>query len=780
MRSLSLSVRLLIEYTMRSGSIDSSFKGKSIMNDGTKIHQKFQNAQDDNYFKEVSLSGDITHGNFLFELDGRADGIIIDDDCITIDEIKSTALSENELKEDKNQNHWAQGKIYAYLLYSDERVWDKLGIDEVSKDKDIIVRLTYIHRDDSNIIHFQEKFTYKELEDFTLSLLDKYLSFAIMKWEHANKRKKSIKALEFPFSTYRKGQRELAVATYNTIRNEKRLYASAPTGIGKTISTLFPSIKALGAGLAEKIYYLSAKNVTQVVAIETLQKLIDEGLHLSVLNITAKERICYLDECNCSKDGCKYADGYYDRLNEAILDIFKDNLLLTRSVIEEYSHKHTICPFEFSLDLSMLCDTIVCDYNYVFDPRASLKRVSDQDKKSTIFLVDESHNLVERSRDMFSAEIIKDDILSIRKLFKSNKTMKKHLDTINNTLLSLRKLDDRDGEYTIAELPDNLDKPIARFLEAAEKWLSKNNNAPNHSELLEVYFTLNSFSRIIRIMNDGYRIYYRKERNNITLKLFCIDPSELLKEITSVNKATVYFSATLHPLKYYKYILGSNDDDYMLKLDSPFDPSNLGKHIYNISTKYRDRTATLGALSNCITDECISSDGNTLVFFPSFKYMNDVLESAYQILEDNPNINFIHQHQNMSDDEKSSFLSHFDIDENTEESTKVVGFAVLGGLFSEGIDLRGDMLKKAIIVGVGIPQISFERDLILDYFNTKSISGYDFSYTYPGINKIMQAAGRVIRTENDTGNIVLIDSRYLTSKYKSLLPDDYMINMKFH
>ena len=426
--------------------------------------------------------------------------------------------------------------------------------------------------------------TFDELESFVFSLLKKYLDFAKYRWNHLNKRKSTLKKLEFPYSSYRVGQRELAITAYRSIKNENRLFTSAPTGIGKTISTLFPSLKAVGEGLADRIYYLSAKNVTQKVAIDTASDLVDKGININVLELTATDRICFMQECTCNKDYCKYANGYFDKLNDALLDILENNLLFNRSIIEEYSEKHLICPFEFSLELSMLSDLVICDYNYVFDPRVSLKRNKDSDKKNTIFLVDEAHNLVERSRDMFSADINKDDILSVRRKFKENKSLYKELGKINADMLTLKKQEDDDGEFIVDELPNNFDKNISSFLDKAERWLSKNHKKENYKDMLELYFKINAFSRILRIIDSNYKIYMDRKSNNVYLKLFCIDPSALLKDITSINKSTIYFSATLHPINYYKYILGSSQEDSALRLTSPFDESKLKKSIYPIST----------------------------------------------------------------------------------------------------------------------------------------------------------------------------------------------------
>lgn len=774
MKSIAVSVRTLVEHTLRSGSLDSSFKGKNIMLEGTKIHQKFQNEQEDNYYSEVRLKHPVEFNNFLFELEGRADGIIVENDEVIIDEIKSTILSKDELINDEKIHHWAQAKIYAYLIFYDNDVIEKLAIANKLLSKKIKIRLTYIHRGNSECSQFIKVFTLDELNDFLFSLLKKYLDFALYRWNHLNKRKSTLKKLEFPYGSYRTGQRELAVSVYRAIKNENRLFASAPTGIGKTISSLFPSLKALGEGLADRIYYLSAKNVTQKVAIDTSIDLIDNGLNINALNITAKERICFMEECNCNKDYCKYANGYFDRLNDAMLDILKNNLLFDRKTIEKYSEKHEVCPFEFSLDLSMLSDLVICDYNYVFDPRVSLKRNKDSDKKNTIFLVDEAHNLVERSRDMFSADLNKDDILNVRRKFKDNKSLYKELGKINTDMLELKKLIDHDGELVIEELPAKFYKNIATFLDKAERWLGKNHSKEHYKDMLELYFLINAFSRILRIVDSSYRIYINRSSNNLYLKLFCIDPSALLKDITGINKSTIYFSATLHPINYYKYILGSSEEDCMLKLESQFDSKNLKKSIYPISTKYKDRKYTILDLVESVSKEILNSTGNTLIFFPSFQYMNMFLDHFEYEAESFEDCDFCVQEPSMGEEKKALFLNAFEV----ESKYKTVGFSVLGGLFSEGIDLRGDMLKKAIIVGVGIPKLSFERDLIMDYYNSISNNGYDYAYCFPGFNKILQAAGRVIRTENDTGDVVLIDTRFLSYTYQRLLPDDYKRDMK--
>ncbi len=751
---IKISVRALVEFVLRSGSIDTTFKGSSVLLEGIKAHQKVQKKQDKTYKKEVQLKTIIDYKSYCFHIEGRCDGIIAADE-ITIDEIKSTSKGLEHVEENHNPVHWAQAKLYGYM-YGKENNLEQLYI-----------QLTYVDIDTEEEKIFKKRFTMCELETFIYHLLDGYIEFASLKVELFNKRNRSIKELEFPFEKYRKGQRELAVAVYRSILDEKRLFAKAPTGIGKTISTVFPSVKALGEGKIDKIIYLTAKTITRTVAEETFSILREKGLNIKVVTITAKEKVCFKDEVNCSKDYCEYAHGYFDRLNGAMIDILKNEDQLNRFIIESYAIKHKICPFEFSLDLALLVDGIICDYNYVFDPRASLKRFTDENKKNNIILIDEAHNLVDRARDMFSGTLFKSIFLDVKRVFKAkDKEIYKSLNKLNSFMLKLKK------ECNEAPFIMNKDKPkeisvfLNHFVSAAERWLTRNPKKEGYNELLDLYFECTSFAKILQLYDERFITYVEKDNKEVTLKLFCLDPSFLLHEITRNYKASVFFSATLIPLAYFKEILGGDNDDYTIVLKSPFNRDHLKIYISDLSTRYKDREGTSSYLVEKISKIANKNPGNYLVFFPSYKYMNQIYE---MFIGENINMNTIIQSANMLEEEREDFLAQFK--ENNKDT--LVGFAVLGGVFSEGVDLKGDRLNGVIVVGVGLPQICLERNIIKDYYCSIDKSGYDYAYVYPGMNKVLQAGGRLIRTEHDRGILVLIDDRFLYKKYQAMFPDEW-------
>lgn len=754
MKIINISVRQLVEYALRSGSIDTTFRGTSSMLEGIKAHQKIQSNQGDNYEKEVTLKGSFQYREFIFNIEGRCDGIIKDIEGVTIDEIKSTARNLQDIEEDFNPLHWAQGKIYGYIYATENQL------------EHINIQLTYVNIEEYEEKKFLNTFERQELKKFLEDLLDRYLELAELKANLEISRNDSIKALKFPFPKYRKGQREMAIKVYRTIEERKRLFVKAPTGIGKTISSIFPAIKAMGEGKTQKIIYLTAKTITRTVAEDTFKMIIEKGGNIKVISLTAKEKICFNSEVNCTKDGCVYADGYYDRLNKGILEILTKEYLITREIIENYARKHNLCPFEFSLDLSELADVMICDYNYVFDPRVSLKRYDDSQVKENIILIDEAHNLVDRAREMFSASLEKKDVLDMKKLFKDkDKGLYKSFGDINKFFIDIRN-DEENTYSTYKEKPKDLVMKLSNFMTKAEKWLVENQQKQGHKELLDIYFKFNSFIKISKIYDDRFTTFVERKRNNIIVKLFCLDPSKLLKDITGTYRATIFFSGTLSPLEYFKEILGSNEEDYKMVLKSPYDREKLKVYICPLSTRFRHREATYKIITKRIGEAIERYPGNYLIFFPSYAYMNHVYEEFITL---GIKVTTIVQRKDMNEEERTEFLERF-----TEDDKEIiVGFGVMGGIFSEGIDLKGQRLKGVVIVGVGLPQICPERDIIKEYYISKEKDGYDYSYVYPGMNKVMQAGGRVIRTEEDEGTLLLIDDRFLSAKYLNMMPYEW-------
>ncbi|MEH7098451.1 ATP-dependent DNA helicase [Neobacillus vireti] len=748
---IQISVRTLVEHVFKSGSIDARFRSQTALLDGTRIHQKVQKTYQDGDQKEVYVSTEIDYDGLTFTIDGRCDGLLMRDGKFIIDEIKSFSQPLDQLEPEGYPVHWAQAKMYAYIVALDREL------------EEVDVQLTYVHVETEEKKSIIQMYTFTELASFVMEVIASYAPFAKLLNDHRLKRNESCRELTFPFKAYRYGQRKLAGAVYKTIVDKKNLFAKAPTGIGKTISTLFPALKAIGERELSRIFYLTAKTITRTSAEEAFERMGDCGLCAKTVTITAKDKVCFQEETNCQKDFCEFANGYYDRINQAIFDILSNENHLTREVIESYARKHTVCPFEYSLDLAYSVDAIICDYNYIFDPRVSLKRLLEEQKKSTALLVDEAHNLVDRGREMFSASINKEPFLQLKKEYKGvNQSIYEAASKMNAWFIRLKKSHETQKEFVLEELEEDFLEEIRQFAMTAEQALQLD---PSPS-LLDTYFKVNQFIKIAELLDDHFIIYAEKERKDVKIKLFCLDPSELLQQMGKGYRAKIYFSATLSPLPYYQDILGGSAQDYALNIPSPFSEEQVEVFIKPLSTRYRDRERTKNAIVSVIQSLIKKRPGNYLIFFPSYQYLLDVYEHFK--LTDHTTQTLI-QETGMTESKREAFLAAF----KPDQSETLVGFAVLGGIFSEGIDLIGDRLNGVVVIGVGLPQLCFERNLIKDHFSSLGKNGYDYAYVFPGINKVLQAGGRLIRSEQDHGTIVLIDDRFLQRQYQHLLPSEW-------
>jgi Rad3-related DNA helicase len=766
-KEIRISVRDLVEYVYRSGDLDSRFVGMGKAIEGTKLHQKIQGLRKDEadgsgeiYLKEVSVSMRVSCKDLDFIISGRIDGLVQGSGGITLEEIKTTARPLEHISEDTYPVHWAQAECYAFM-YSSEQT------EKVDN-----IRLTYYNADSGEQKMFVKAVRTGELEKHFTEVLEKYYSWAYAACEWSELRDSTIKSLEFPYYEYRKNQRKLAVAVYKTITASRRIFIQAPTGTGKTISALFPAVKALGEGNAEKIFYLTARTITRQAALDAVCRMRGKGLRIKAIVLTAKDKICFKEESNCDPEYCEYAKGYYDRVNEVLEEIFAKEDIITRESVEEYARKHMICPFELSLDLSYWMDCIICDYNYVFDPRVSLRRFfMEKERCNYVLLIDEAHNLVDRAREMFSAELYKKPFMEIKRSMKREAPLiSKAADRINSVLLAIKKKSGNRSCCIVKEELKELYPALRAFISRGEEWLGSNHDSEGYGEVLELYFETMAFLRIYELFDERYTVYVELSGSNVKLKLFCLDPSKLLGDITGRMKASVFYSATLTPLYYFKDILGGSGEDYNIKLASPFEASNLSLTIaQNVSTRYTDREGSLSEIADYIRTAVEARKGNYLIFFPSYKYMNEV----YRLFSSRyPWIETILQQPDMQEEDKENFLRCF----RQEPEKGLVGFAVMGGIFSEGIDLAGDRLIGAVIVGVGLPQVCFERDIIMDFFKNKNGMGFEYAYMYPGMNKVMQAAGRVIRSESDRGVVLLIDERFGSSRYTCIFPQEWMYN----
>jgi DNA excision repair protein ERCC-2 len=745
-----VSVRNLVEFVLRHGDLETGFTGGSRMVEGIRAHQFLQKSRGTDYQPEVTLRTTYRQEDVVLEIHGRADGVIKNESGVTIEEIKSTSVDLELIDESFSILHWAQAQCYAYFMAEQENLTD------------VGVQLTYIHLDTNETKTLTKMFRYEDLNEFFLGLVKRYLTWArrIHKWVEL--RNSSIRNLEFPYPWYRLGQRELVVAVYKTIKEGKRLFAQAPTGIGKTLGTIFPAVKCLAEGHSPPIFYLTAKTITRTVAENTLEMLRGQGLALKRLTITAKDKVCFCPECKCTPKECRYAKGYYDRVGAAVEEIFKgDNW--DREHIERLAREFEVCPFEFSLDLSNWSDFIICDYNYVFDPRVYLKRFFLEGGEYT-FLIDEAHNLVDRAREMFSAELKKEEIHQlIRDVKIKEPVLAKRLQTINNHLGKLRKK----GLEVEKDAPISLYSSLEKFLKEAEAVFKKEESPSWREKLEELYFTVHGFLRTAESYNERYVTYYKDSEQEFIIKLFCVDPSQRLAEALDRSRASVFFSATLSPIEYYIEILGGEVSSYKLKLGSPFPADNLCLIVHNrISTKYTQRISTVGEVAKSIASVVQAKTGNYLVYFPSYEYLREVTQNFCNLC---PEVQVISQTPGMTEEARENFLGAFELDPRET----LVGFALMGGIFGEGVDLTGERLLGAVIVGVGLPQIGPEREIIRSHFEARHRLGFEFAYMYPGMNKVLQAVGRVIRTEKDRGVVLLIDERFSRASYRGLYPKEW-------
>ncbi|WP_339149741.1 ATP-dependent DNA helicase [Sutcliffiella sp. BMC8] len=756
MKKLSVSVRKLVEFVMMGGSIDNRFAGANVMQEGTKTHQRLQGSRGGNYQKEVFLSIEIPVGEYELQIEGRCDGIYRDTEQVTIEEIKTTARDLNALTEQDFPTYWAQLKVYAYIYCLQHELTT------------ITVHMVYAKRTSTEERTFQKTYDMMELTSFMQEVTVGYMEFHKSLLSLKEARRDSIKNLTFPYASYRTGQRDLAKAVYKTIKEEKRLFAMAATGIGKTIATVFPSVMSLQEGKQERIMYLTAKTITRQVAEEAFRLLTEKGLAIKVVTITAKEKTCFQEETLCQKEFCPFANGHYDRLKNGLSDILQHENLMNRGTIESYAKKHMLCPFEFALDLAMYADVVICDYNYFFDPKVKLQRWGDFHKE-TILLIDEAHNLVDRSREMLSATLTKSLFLQAsREVKEVDRELYVKLKGVNDTLLKWKKEMIALNEFVFEEKPGEVIEVLQQAVEACEKWLMNNPSGMAHQEVLTAYFEGQDFLRIAKEFDARYKTIVTVFKSEVLVKLACLDSSAAIRRMTGRTVSTIFFSATLHPLGYFQTVLGGEEKDYHLSIPTPFKQEQTEVFARKISTKYKDRESSIAPIIHAIQETFHSKQGNFLIFFPSYEYLSQVFE-MYKDYTTKDTIETAVQSPVMTEEERERFLLKF----SSDRKGTFIAFAVLGGIFSEGIDLKGDRLNGVGIVGVGLPKITHERNVMKDYFQKQGQNGFDFAYVYPGMNKVQQAGGRLIRSEEDTGFILLLDDRYFQQKYRNLLPPEW-------
>ena len=758
-RLVRISVRNLVEFVLRSGDIDNRHSAgaqKEAMLAGGRIHRKIQKRMGANYRAEVPLKCLVEDDEkeICLLVEGRADGIQEENGIVTIDEIKGMYMDVSRLEE-PIMIHLAQAMCYGYFYCCD-------------KDLDgVRLQITYANLDTEEIKRFHVDRSKEELEHWFKSVVHEYFKWARYQYHHELVRNESIRGLEFPYP-YRDGQRDLVVSVYKTIARGKKLFIQAPTGIGKTLSTVFPSVKAIGEGKGEKLFYLTAKTITRTVAEEALRILRSKGLVFSSVTITAKEKLCPLEKTECNPDACPYAKGHFDRVNDAVFDILHMEQEMTREKILEYAEKYQVCPFEYCLDISNWTDGIICDYNYVFDPNVRLKRYfADGNKGEYLFLIDEAHNLVSRAREMYSASIVKEQVLEVKRIIKGKSVkLEKHLEKCNKILLNMKR---ECEDWQICEDITGLAASVMSIFTEMETFMEDFPEFEGRDTVLDFYFCLRDFLNIYEQLGDHYRIYTENiGTDRFLVRMLCVNPARILSQCMGQGSSTILFSATLLPIKYYKTLLSGNEEDYAVYANSPFaEEKRLLMVATDVSSRYTRRTeGEFRKVADYIRTVASGKHGNYMVFFPSYQYMAEV----EAILEEEPlQADLIVQGQGMGESERKEFLEEF---ERVREHS-LVAFCVMGGVFSEGIDLKEERLIGVIIVGTGLPMVCVEQEILKGYFEETEERGFDFAYQYPGMNKVLQSAGRVIRTQEDEGVILLLDDRFLRREYLELFPREW-------
>ena len=753
-----ISVRNLVEFILRNGDLvsGSGTSDKEAMLKGSRLHRKIQKQMGSHYQPEVSLKKDIEYDDLILRVEGRADGIFSQDDRFCIDEIKGV-YKNLELMEEPVLVHRAQALCYAWI-YLDEHELEKIDI-----------QMTYAHLDTEVIKRFRETLTRAELKQWYEELTDSYHKWLAYQIEWREKRNESMKKLEFPFE-YRKGQREMVSGIYHAISKKEQIFIQAPTGVGKTMSAVFPAVRAIGQGMAETVFYLTARTITRTVAQDAFEILRDRGLLFKVVTITAKEKLCFCDKPECDPEKCPYAKGHYDRINDAVYELWTTEQSFDRETLLRHAQKWQVCPFELSLDLAVWMDGVICDYNYVFDPNVCLKRFFGENVSGNyLFLIDEAHNLVDRGREMYSASICLNDVIETRKFVKpySQKLWKK----LGKVKKQMEELKQNCGEWKVQENAGVLPISLLSVQGEMDQLLEEPPAQEVVDGILDFYFAVRNFLNISELVDDNYVVYAAFDDNGrFYLKLFCVNPAENLQKYLDKGNSTVFFSATLLPLQYYRKMLSTRSENFGMYVESPFEQKKRCLMICrDVSSKYTRRGyEEYRKIAEYIARMSWQKKGNYMVFFPSYRLMEDV----YQVYQDEFSVSWVRcisQHASMTELEREEFLEEFT--EETEET--LVGFCVMGGIFSEGIDLIGDRLIGAAVVGTGLPQVNCEREILKGYYDEKGEQGFDYAYRYPGMNKVLQAAGRVIRTKEDTGAILLMDERFLNRDYRNLFPREW-------
>lgn len=779
---ISVSVHQIVDYVLRSGNIDNRIFNTETMEEGTMVHQYIQSLQDDSYIPEYPLETLFPIEDCELDIQGRADGFIKDKNGnITIDEIKSTVSDLKSFAEANASWHQGQAKMYAWIYARNNNV------------KDVTVRMTYVQQHKmKNTLIFENKYSFEELDAFAKETIAQYYENFRFRQNHLFDRNQSIKFSEFPFPNYRNGQQDL-ISFADRISQENAIgFVEAPTGIGKTVSVLYPYIRNLANDLITQpngIYYLTSKTSIRRQALLTIRKLIEKKMDLICVTFTSKEAIC-LNLPNlkrhCNPVECPFAIAYYDKVKKAIREALDNESVFDTEDFIKIAQKYTICPYQLQLDLAQYADVIICDYNYIYDPAVNKFNAMEQEAVYPYYLlVDEAHNLPNRAREMYSTNLtveeLKDLVANLEEFKKKPQNILTYLHSLLSFFASLYDENCKEAKKVDA-IPDELLALIKLLTNGIDEFEKKHGEEDNQdyafisNNLLDLNKKLKELNQMPVYPEENYLYYFKYDLggNAISFEASCLDARKYIQSITSTYVSTIFFSATLSPQSYYINLLGGlkTPPENTICLPSPF---NMNQRLVlvdtSVSIKYKDREATLNQVCQKLYVVANGKKGNYLFFFPSFSY----LEMVYKLFETNTSFKLVKQKRNLTPLEKNEFIDSFSKD--SFETT--IGFAVLGGVFSEGIEMSRNALQGVCIVSVGLPAISFSNNALKDYYSANHVDGFDYAYTYPGFNKVVQAAGRVIRDFSDKGVILLIDKRYAEPKYQELLkdvfPDRHMV-----
>ena len=741
-----MSVRAVVETTLHESDLSTAAGAAKRMREGAAAHRARQSgasALDMTYRAETALSADFEHGSLTLHVTGRADGIFTREDGIqVIEEIKLGSDDAVLIPA-----HQAQAAMYGHMLCQRE------GLEQAA------LRILYVDTQGQALVSYEETLSAAELH----ALFDRYcLPAAILEAERQDRienRNRSLCALPFPFDEYREGQRKFAANVYVAIRDRKRLFAQAPTGIGKTMAALYPALRALSEGKCARVVFLTARTTGRRSAMDAMARLQTRGAQACAVEIAAKDKVCPQETRDCRPEVCPYARGFYDRLPDAMRSAALQPLL-TREEIARIAEEHGVCPFEFSLSLAAQSDVVVCDYNYVFDPVVALDSLMHTPGGAAL-LVDEAHQLTPRVQEEYSSSVSSDALRDIRREA-GNALGRKHAlyRALTAAIRMLKALTQEDAftADSMTQPPQALCDAMKTVQEAAGDALAQAAGKP----ALDAFTLASGYLLANSCFDEHYAIACEGDEKHASLSLLCLNAAKVIQEKTKRARGTVFFSATLAPFDAAKRLLGSEDGDACLALASPFDPAQLDARILPIDIRYAVREKTAPDVAAAILSHIRAHTGNALVFFPSYAYMARIHELMLG-MDDLPEITLEREKRGMTEEEKNALLGAF------ASSSHSVLLGVLGGAFSEGVDLPGDQLKNVVIVSTGMPQPDARIARTQAYYDAREEDGFFMTMTLPGMIRVIQAAGRLIRTAEDTGSLLLIDSRFKWPKVRALL-----------